>query len=222
MDIRLTLRKGPLEVEIEASDDDDYQAEILEILEFLDSNEDQLRELDAPNEEPDPEPEQASVTDWSNQTESASTEEQDTSDVEAGPDVVENGPAAEFASQLRVNPDRLVEVIDIDPNLEEEPFIDADTAEFGETRIERQFHGALILLGTWQECYGVDRIASSDLKDALDISGIDSDSLYNMYQRIDEVDSYLDTSGRGSSATVALTRPGLREAQNRIRELVEE
>jgi len=222
MDVRLTLRKGPLEVEIEASDDDDYQSEVLEILEFLEANEEQILELDAPNEGPDLELDPAAVTaDRGDGTESSSPDEQDNSDTKVDIETEEISPSAEFASELNVSLDQLTEAIDIDPELEEAPFIVADTAGFGETRQERQLHGTLILLGTWQECYGADRVSSSDLKDALDFSGIDPDGLTNIYHNIDGADSYFDRSGRGASATVALTRPGLREARSRIRELVE-
>jgi len=147
----------------------------LEILELLESNEERIQELDAPNEGTGLESEQAIVTaDWNDETESA-TAEQNNGDSRTETEVNESGPSAEFASQFNVSPDRLLEVIDIDPELEEEPFIVADTARFGETRQERQLHGTLILLGTWQECYGADRVSSSDLKDALDFSGIISE-----------------------------------------------
>lgn len=221
MDIQLTLRKGPLEVEIEASDEDDYQEEVLDILEFLESNEERILELDGPDENQDPE--QSTVTgDWGQETESSASEEQVDSDTEIGASEEEDSPSTEFASQLNISAGRLTEAIDIDPELEEAPFIVADTDGFGETRQERQFHGTLILLGTWQECYGVNQVSSSNLKDALDFSGIDPNGLTNVYHNIEEADSYFDRNGRGPSATISLTRPGLREARSRIRELVEE
>ncbi|QKY18635.1 hypothetical protein [Halorubrum sp. CBA1229] len=221
MDVRLTLKKGPLEVEIEASDDDDYQSEVLEILEFLESNEEQILELDTSTGGPDPEPDQASVTaDWGDDTEPSSSDEQNNNNTRVETETEEASPSVEFASELNISSEQLTEVIDIDPELEEEPFIVADTTGFGETRQERQLHGTLILLGTWQECYGADRVYSSDLKDALEFSGIDPDQLTGIYHNIEGTDSYFDRSGRGPSATVALTRPGLREARSRIRELV--
>lgn len=223
MDIHLTLRKGPLEVEIEATDEDNYQEEVLSILEFLESHEEEIRSADSPVEDSEVEPSQASVTaDWSEEAESSNSEEQEGTDATVETEIDESSPSSEFASQLNVNPDQLIEVLDIDPELEEPPFIATDTTGFGESRQDRQLHGTLVLLGTWQECYGAERVSSSDLKDALDFSGINPDELSSMYHNIDEADSFFDRSGRGRSATIALTRPGLREAQGRIRELVED
>lgn len=106
MDVRLTLRKGPLEVEIEASDDDNYQSEVLEILEFLESNEEQILELDAPNEKSGPEPDQASVTaDWDEDTEPPNPDEQKDNSTRAATETEEVSPAAEFASELNVRSD---------------------------------------------------------------------------------------------------------------------
>lgn len=223
MDIHLTLRKGPLEVEIEATDEDDYQEEVLSILEFLESHEEEIHNADSPVETPESEPTQASVTaDWDEEAESSNPDEKNSSDAPDEAEIDESSPAADFGSRLNVNPDRLTELIDIDPELESEPFIVAETDGFGESRVDRQFQGALILLCTWQECYDEERVSSSDLKDALDLSGINSDSMYNMYNKMDKSETYFDKSGRGASATVALTRPGLREGRRRIRELVED
>ena len=226
MDIRLTLHHGPVEVEIEGGPDDDYQEEFLEVVEFLEEHEERLLEFQqVPAEGPrNSDRKQTAVTeDWDSSSEqptsTAATSEEGPTAPEA--EKHESDRITDFANRVNVDPDQLIDFIDIDLAGEELPSLVTVSDERGDNRQERQFSGAMILLATWQECYGEERMKSSNLKDALEFSGIDSDQLTSMYHNIDEADSYFDRRGRGSTATVALTRPGKREAYNEIRRLVE-
>lgn len=213
MDIRFTVHCGSLEVEVEGADDEDYQTELLEILDFIEEHEGRLMDLQQSSidQPPDVESKQSTVT----------TFWDDSSDERNSSEEAVDGPIVAFANKLNMDTDQLTVVIDIDPAGEELPFIIPEMTDLADTRQERQFRAALMLLATWQDCYDKDRMKSSDLKDALEYSGIDSDQLSTMYRDINEADSYFDRQGRGRSATVALTRPGIREGRNQILSLLE-
>ncbi|NLV08192.1 hypothetical protein GOC83_18885 [Haloarcula rubripromontorii] len=224
MDIHVTLRHGPLEVDIDADSDDEYQSELLNLLEFLEEYEERFSDLE-------PEPDE-SETDESGESEEGQASmdaftggevlsEQDQVSNE-GDSSVANGDEDTIetvAKKANASPEQLREFIDIDPEREEPPFIVPETGEFADTKTRRQFIGSLILLAVWDDCYEEDRMKSSTLKDALEFSDIDSDSMYNMYDLAD-AESAFDKSGMGRNATVGLTRPGKREAYKTLRELL--
>ena len=225
MDIHVTLRHGPLEVDIDASSEDDYQSELLDLLEFLEEYEERFSDLEPDLDESKSEDDSESLDGQASMDaftggEGTSEKEQgsnegDSNGVDGGKDALEP-----LAKKANASPEQLREFIDIDPEREEPPFIVPETSEFADTKTRRQFIGSLILLAIWNDCYEEDRMKSSTLKDGLEFSGIDSDSMYNMYDLAD-AESAFDKSGKGQSATVGLTRPGKREAYKTLRELLD-
>jgi len=232
MDIHVSLRHGPLEVEIDADSEDDYQSELLDLLEFLEEYEERFTDLDPQSGELESEVDdgngvkngdddhdgQASMDVFTGGND-ASEEEQATPG-KSSTTANEEAEIASLAKKADASVKQLRDFVDIDSTGEEPPFIVAETDNFGENKTRRQFIGSLILLAVWDKCYEEDRMKSSTLKDALEFSNIDSDSMYNMYN-LDDAEGLFDKTGRGGRATVKLTRPGQREAYKKLRNLLE-
>jgi hypothetical protein len=91
---------------------------------------------------------------------------------------------------------------------------------FGTSRSEQQARASLILLFIWQEIRDVEEVPSSKLGDALHMSGIDPENMYNMYNSLGgDADRYFNrTSG---NPTVALSRQGERAAIDEIQSIAD-
>lgn len=76
-----------------------------------------------------------------------------------------------------------------------------------------------MILATLDEFHDVSKVKISDLKDAIEESGINSDNWYNI-SRNDMVDVYLERRGKGPSATTELRQPGKEDAADHIQTLV--
>lgn len=126
----------------------------------------------------------------------------------------------ELARKVNIDVGVLRETIDVDPYREHLPFIDVDSEQLGDLKGERQYNIAHMILYVYDECYPEsDRMYSSDLKDQIEASRVSANNLYNAYS-YDQGDTNFDRQGRGSSATIALTRPGKREARSIIQEVL--
>ena len=79
-----------------------------------------------------------------------------------------------------------------------------------------------MLLYIWHEIRDVDKVSSSDLADALNMSGVDPDQMYAMYKALGgDADAYFNRTS-GGNPTVALSRRGKRVAVNKIKEFAED
>ncbi|WP_081638713.1 hypothetical protein [Salinarchaeum sp. Harcht-Bsk1] len=207
------LEYGPLEVEIHALDDEDYQKEILDLIQFIEENQDSLEGLGGGIEAsgmPDSESDSMSLEEFGDDGGEQAEEVADTS-----------GPLGEIASRLRVPEARLEEFVYVDPDGGDFPVLYLDeVSNISERKTDRQRIASLILLYVWHECYDESRVKSSSLKDALELSNVSSSGMGNMYQG--DGDRYFDRSGRGPSATVSLTPPGKRQARKVLKRLMEE
>jgi len=207
------LEYGPLEVEIHALDDEDYQKEILDLIQFIKENQDSIEDLGddigasgMPNSESD----------------SMSLEEFGDSEDEQVEEVEDmSGPLGEIASRLRVPKSKLEGFVYLDLEEDDFPVLYLDeVSNISERKTDRQRMASLILLYVWHECYDESRVKSSSLKDALELSNVSSSGMGNMYQG--DGDRYFDRSGRGPSATVSLTPPGKRQARKVLKRLMED
>ncbi|WP_440771249.1 hypothetical protein [Natronorubrum sp. DTA28] len=217
MDITVSLRHGPLNIEIEADTEEDYREEILGLAEFFNENGEQFEAFDLPTspeqeytENGEGEAQQVTLdfSDESSESETATTNDPD-------------GPLAPIAKDLRMDEGLLEEILDADPEGEKSPILLLnETNILGDLKKDRQATASLILLHVWKECNGEERVSSSDLKEALEDSGVSSSNMYNMYGGNGK--RYFDTKGKGASATIALRRPGKRQAREEIKNLIEE
>lgn len=221
MNIHVSLQHGPLAVEIEAEGDDDYQRELIELLEFIEKHEERLEGLNANGSEVSSEDEgegasgQALIDSFAT-GDTPDEKDEDISETDSSSD----NQLESLAKKVGTTPAAIHDIVDLDPQGEEPPFLLVDIDEFGTSKARQQFTGSLLILEIWDECYETDRMKSSLLKDALEYSGIDSSNMYNMYD-LENADSFFSKKGRGGSATLKLRRPGKREAQKLFRELVE-
>lgn len=214
MRVTLSLHHGPLDVEIQAQEEEDYGEELLQIIEFIQNNPDVFESLI-------PHPEEQDTHDNGTQTHEKSDEREHESQ--------EYIPSIDFSSVSRkteAEESALGKLFDVPKNEEEIPSIiveelDGGVDTFGTSRRERQAKASLALLYVWQEIRDVEEVSSSSLGDALHMSGVDPDQMYAMYDALGgDADSYFNRTSGGNS-TVSLSRRGERAAVDQIKELIE-
>ena len=213
METTVTFEYGPMTVEIHARDDDNYQDEILDLLRFLENHQEQFEEIGVESEVAEMHP---GKTETVSLDQFESEEGQEVAEEEA-----ESSPLGPIASELRLSVSDLKNFLYVDPDGDDFPVMYVDElGDIGKRQTDRQRVVSLILLYLWHECYDEDRVKSSALKDALELSDVSSSGMANMYQG--DGDRYFDRRGRGPTATVALTPPGKRQARKILRRLVDE
>lgn len=212
MNITVSLRHGPLDVEIEAEDSEDYRQEVLDLAEFLLDNDDAFEAFD--------EPVSQLVADDGTTTQASLTESANKTNIDPDPSEVDkesaddSGPLAPIAAATGVAESTLDHLIAVPDEDDRVPYLVLDDLDIiGTMQVEKKRSAALILLYAFHECYNQDRVASSDLKDAFIRSGVPEDQINKAYK--DEGKRFFDPKGRGGSASVALLDPGKREAKKR-------
>lgn len=209
MDISVRLDQGPMSIEITADTEEDYESEVLNVLDFLEENSTRLEKFGLAEEFGEVEMSETG-------TDAKITQEWETDESEEG----EEDPIAPLSERVGLPEDKLKELFDIDPEGEDIPLLIIDDAEvLGDSKVKRQRSAALMLLLVYEVCYGEERMGSSDLKDSLADSRIEETNLFQIYNGDGE--RYFDTRGRGPSATVGLKRPGRRQARKEIRNLID-
>jgi hypothetical protein len=207
------LEYGPLEVEIHALEGEDYQEEILNIIQFIEENKESLEDLGGELDATEMSVSKSSETSLEEFAEDDEKQEQENEEP--------SGPLGAIASRLRTSKSKLEDFIYVDPDGDDFPVLYLDeVGNVGERKTDKQRVASLILLYIWHECYDTSRVKSSSLKDALELSNVSSTGMGNMYQG--DGDRYFDRKGRGPSATVSLTPPGKRQARKALKNLLEE
>lgn len=218
MEMTITLGYGPLDAEFTGKDQEEIQDNLLQFMEFLEENGELFDGIEFSSAETgDSEDPGLDPDFWEEQQ----AEAQEKSGAESADIPVSFGA---IPNRIDYSEGTLAQYFDIDPEGEEPPYLnfDADVlGESGNSRSEKQMRGSLILLTLWRECEGVDEITSSTLKDALRISGVNDEALYNMYGFNDnEGDRYFKREGTGASTDISLTMPGKREGYDQIQRTV--
>jgi hypothetical protein len=213
MEITITLKHGSLNAEFVGEDREEIEQELLQFSEFLDENRDIFEEIVLNGEEEhSQEVEQSEVTQtWDSKSkDSKETTENKFSDV---------------AERARVDQESLVEFLNMPSDEEKVPYLRLDCFEeeeeiLGNARYEKQGRASLILCYLWQEFRGIEEVNSSNLNEALHISGINPKNRKNMYKALDgDADGYFT---RDSSGDVGLTQGGELAAVDEITRLAEE
>ena len=218
MEFTASVTHGPLSVEIVAEEGEDYQQEILNLLEFIEENEEHFNALNVAPPDIEETPTEGEQSDLSSEVWSNSESEKQPDKAADQTDEVSEPPVVEVlepvARKTGISGDQLSEFLYADPKGEEPPELLIDDLEvFGNTKVEKQRSGALILLYLWKQCYGVEEVNSSKLKDALTGSGIEPSSLFNAYNK------HFKKSG-GNNRIISLSRSGELEAVEEIKGLV--
>lgn len=213
METTVKLEYGPMEVEIHAFDGEDYQKEVLDLIQFIEDNQESFEELGGVNEPAEMGQSGIEGTSLEEFTENGNESNEETEQ--------ESGLFNEIASKLRVPESDLERCFYVDSDGEEAPVIYLDeVGNIGERKTDRQRVASLALLFLWHKFYDTDRVKSSDLKNALELSNISASGMGNMYQG--DGDRYFDRRGRGPSATVGLTPPGKRQARKVLKRFVKD
>lgn len=219
MEVHFSLQVGPLEAEITADDEEDYKRELIQLIEFIQNQQDQLSAISLPETEPSvagansrsrrPEEEaENSETDRANAPGESTTKTAED----------EGGPLWGLARRCGLSQNELAQIVDVDPQFEDPPLLLVDSDQLGDNVPEQQFTGTLLLLAVWEECYEESPVEVSRVKDGLEYAGISSANFYRMYKHSDAKQCFR-RSGENQGATIRLTRAGERKAIERLEEL---
>jgi hypothetical protein len=219
MEVTITLDHGPLNAEFTGEEREELEDNLLSFIEFLEENEDIFGGSGFSIEQEDEEGNPGLDPDyWEDRQD---TPDESTDDGGTGSGVT----FGSIPNRTDIDEETLNRYFGIDPEEEEPPYLSFDVGVLGESgssRSEKQMRGSLILLTLWRECHGVEEVQSPQLKDALRISGIDDDTLYNMYGfNDDEGDRYFSRDGSGVNTDISLTMPGEREGYDQIQRTIE-
>lgn len=209
MEITIHFEDGPIEAEIVTKDGEDFSAVLESLQEFVEEYEIQGRPIAEPAQ-PQETVDQPGKEDDSNTGGSESEPTIDSDDPITAKTGVSKGDIQRILKRGRVEDN---EVIDF-------PEIIGNEDLLGDTIKTRLLHGSAIVLTVLKDYYGVDRVSTSELKNALTESGLDGSNWGNM-TAMDEADVYFDRRGSGSSATIAIRQPGVEEAYEMIQELAD-
>ena len=194
MEITITVERGPIEAQFQGSTWEDIEEELQGFVDFTENNNllvsKDLKGSDQ-NEEWKPE---------------SSDDPED--------------PLQPIATKVDTTVDELRDIIYVDPELEQIPQVTIEKDILGGKKAERQRHASYLILYVWKNCYGEERMSTSQLKEILSMAGISESKLANMRQGSGK--GFFDSTGRGASSTIALTGPGEREALKYLKSLVEE
>jgi len=204
MEISITFRDGPIEAEITANEEDDYE-EVLEALsEFVDGYDPNTSGAST-NLEAD-----SSETDEEERESEGTTRSSDIGNITDLNDIPE---------------DKLYRIVKVgrveNGEISEHPRIIGDTSLLGESEEERVLNASIVLLAVLDDFHSTDTMKTSELKQAIADSGLDDDDFSNI-DSLDEEDVYLNRRGRGPTATTQIRPPGKDEAYKLISELASE
>jgi len=206
MDIRITFRDGPVEAEITAEGDEAY-SEVLEALGEFVEDFDVTRPVES----------QASVSSDPDYT------------VDSRSTVVTadstTGKSNSLSDEVDATNSELYRVLKTgrteDGDVAEFPEIIGNTEVLGSTIGERLLNGSVIILTILEEAHGIDRVKTTDLKNALGNSGLDTDNWPSVHSQ-ENKEVYLDSRGTGASGTTAVREPGKQDAYGYIQSLVDD
>ena len=219
MEINIHLHHGPLDVEIQADKEENYQQEVLDIIEFIEENSEEFNHLSPQQEDRHEEEYEQAPADSDIWEEGVNNEE-------SSQERNTNGIFQSVSRATNVDESTLERIFDMPENEEQVPAIIIEEFEegldvLGSSRRERQARASLMLLYIWHEIRDVDEVLSSDLGDALNMSGIDPTDMYGMYDTLGgDADTYFNRT-TGGNPTVKLSRRGKRIASNQIEEFTE-
>lgn len=126
-------------------------------------------------------------------------------------------PLQPIAARTGVDPTELEELIYYSIENEELPYLLLDDPEvLGDSVPEQQMNAALVSTLVWKECYGNEKMKTSDIKEVFLLMGISQGNLSRAWD-----DRYFVSGGYGASATIKVRGPGEREAINVIKSLLD-
>jgi hypothetical protein len=103
--------------------------------------------------------------------------------------------------------------------IEESPRILGDVGGLADAKNRSCLYGSMILLTILNDFHGIDTMKTTELKQALEDSGIDKDGFNNLNQ-LDKSDVYLSRKGSGASGTTTVRPPGMDEARILVEDML--
>jgi len=208
MDIQITFRDGPIEAEVSAAEDEAYSEVLDALAEFVEG-------YDAVGSAGPQQPTD-SPTDGGTVEQVAPTEETENSDTGESNSHFDEVDATDAELQRVLKTGRVK-----DGDVEEFPEIIGNNEILGTSVAEKLLNGSAIILTTLDEVHSISRVKTTNLKKALEESGLDSDNWPNVHQQ-ENKDVYLDSRGTGASGTTAIREPGKEDAYGYIQALVDD
>lgn len=211
MDISITFAEGPVEAEIEATDEDDYVSVLDDLAEFL--NEHPELEFDSEGgaevevEQKSEPPQQAQATLDSSVKKGESAED------------VENERLRAIVEHSGVPEDKITRMFELHEDVI--PRILDGEAVRGDTPGVRVLNAASAILTVWQDCYGEEWMKSGKLADALEQSPNLPDRTDYIYNQ-NNWKSLFNRQGEGRGTELRVTRLGKDKGLEVIQEMAEE
>jgi len=225
MDITISFRHGPLDVEVQSEDREALQENLPEFIKFLNQNQEKFGELNAPirSEQQPSEENSGSSPEYREQKRGRAGGNSESSSTKEG----SNNESAKFsklAERTRLDEDVLNTIYEI-PDNEDEPLylnlfqFDENTEVLGDYRNQQQALGSALILYAWEMVRGDEKVSYEELDTALNWSEIDVERRDAMTQAFgDDARSWFD---RDEGERIGLITPGKQRARRELRELSE-
>lgn len=201
MNIKIEITAGPLRIEIEADGEEDYIGVVQELFGLI---EEQDIDLDDALQDAD-----GGQAVQPTLAESAEKELGDSADGS-------NSHLSDLMTRTDVSIEKLEQIIYIDADLEDDPYLLIDPEEaFGTAKAEKQRGVMKVLLLVWDYVYHEEKVSTSRLQDSVTRSNVDATKIRDQY------DEDVHTSGAGRGTKIELTRPGELKAVEAIQDMGE-
>jgi hypothetical protein len=211
MEISITFRDGPIDVEVSANEEESY----IDVLEELERFVDEYGPTGYQMQQHGPQQKNRDDSPDKNSKENAGQE----SKSESTDSTAENS----YLDRVNATDSELLRILKLGSidgdEIKEFPKIIGNVDVLGESGQDRLLNGSIVLLTVLDEVHGISRVSTSNLKNALSDSGMNVDYWTNIGQT-SNVDVYLNRRGSGSSATTAIREPGKEDAYEQIQTLV--
>jgi hypothetical protein len=224
MDIEITYRDGPVQAEIRANEEEDYREVLDALSEFVDDYGGVTQTSVTANGEPeDSENEHGGDATLAEFDGGQADEIKSSGDEDAVSR--DDDPDNRLLAETGLTEDELYRILKVgkvdDDEVDVFPRIIGETDILGDTIKERLLNGSTIILTVLSDYHGVDRVKTSNLKQALKDSGMKADSNFGNISTLREGEIYLNRRGSGNSATTEIRPPGRDKAYELVQKLAE-
>lgn len=216
MELEITFRDGPIEAKVSAGKEDDYTEVLEELADFVD----QYGTVQSQTSSPEPEMDQGEN---SQETIKQYAEGQSADKVPEGNESgeEESNPLFSRVEATETELQRVLKMGQVENGeIKQFPEIVRDTSVLGNSKQDRLVGGSVVLLTVLDDLHGISKVKTTDLREALGESGLDTGVWANV-SRVDNVDVYLNRTGQGSGGMTEIRKPGKEDAYDYIQAMVD-
>lgn len=225
MEITVSFRHGPLDVEVQSEDREALQEDLAEFIKFLNQNQEKFGELNAPlrSERQHSEENPGLSPEYREQKRERDGDDSGSSSTK-GESNKESAKFSKLAERTRLDEDILNTIYEIPDNEKEPPYLnlfqfDENVEVLGDHRNQQQALGSALILYAWEMVRGDEKVSYEELDTALNWSEIDVERRDAMTQAFgDDARNWFD---RDEGERIGLTTPGKQRARKQLRELAE-